>query len=468
MRINFTPIKYNNYNDNYNHRPKLKDIAFDTVSFSAMTKAKFKGFDLLAINALKAPIQSFNSNQDLQDYCKKEVKNILQKDFMAKSFDTYIQRREILEDWCEEMLEDKYSNSQRYIVFDAITKPLGQDDETLPIVLHKGVLEKTLLEIEESIKDKPRAQINFLKIYKKNLKEEMLKEMGISEKLTGWIIIPSKAHDEKNFTRNVEILKLLSHHNWCTKSFNAEPYLKQGDLHIYFEDGLPRLCARFKKDTICEIQGEKNNSCIPHEYLNSTIEYIKGKKYSSTVADEVEKSKIIKDKIKKLNSKISPKAFEDITPKEIFEMLDINVEEDNEGFLTISSYYQPFEDLITFEDLGIDENKIFEKVKAITGTADFRGSKIKSLKNLQFIGKDAYFSKSEIRDLGLLKIIGGNAHFQHSNIENLQNLEFIGKDAFFANSRVKNKGKLKYIGGNMTFNEYLKKEDFDEILNSYY
>ena len=54
----------------------------------------------------------------------------------------------------------------------------------------------------------------------------------------------------------------------------------------------------------------------------------------------------------------------------IYKYFGIDVKKDKNGYLTISEYKQPSEDY-TFKDLGIDENKLLEKVKAITENADF-------------------------------------------------------------------------------------------------
>ena len=47
----------------------------------------------------------------------------------------------------------------------------------------------------------------------------------------------------------------------------------------------------------------------------------------------------------------------------------------------------------------------------IRGSANFRGSQIKSLGNLQTIGGFAIFKDSQVQDLGNLQTIGGYADF---------------------------------------------------------
>ena len=85
-------------------------------------------------------------------------------------------------------------------------------------------------------------------------------------------------------------------------------------------------------------------------------------------------------------------AIKNSDTKTIYNYFGIDVEEDKDGYLTISKYKQPSYDY-TFEDLGIDENKLFKKVKQIKGDANFYKSQITDLENLESIGGDAKFEK---------------------------------------------------------------------------
>ena len=62
-----------------------KTLSCDTVSFSAMKKAEFSGIDLFVVNKFKAPVEKFNSNEDLQNWCKEKIDEIRKKD-LATSF----------------------------------------------------------------------------------------------------------------------------------------------------------------------------------------------------------------------------------------------------------------------------------------------------------------------------------------------------------------------------------------------
>ena len=48
----------------------LSPLRYDTVSFGALKKTQFDGLDYAAVEKFKAPIEKFNSNEDLQKWCK--------------------------------------------------------------------------------------------------------------------------------------------------------------------------------------------------------------------------------------------------------------------------------------------------------------------------------------------------------------------------------------------------------------
>jgi len=84
-----------------------------------------------------------------------------------------------------------------------------------------------------------------------------------------------KPRDPIGFTKNVQKLKELSSNSWCTKTYNAEPYLRQGDFWLYIPQGkeTAEVAIRFVGDNIQEIQGVKNDRVIPMEYYEE-IKYL--------------------------------------------------------------------------------------------------------------------------------------------------------------------------------------------------
>ena len=156
-------------------------------------------------------------------------------------------------------------------------------------------------------------------------------------------------------------------------------------------------------------------------------------------------------KIDKIKAKLKD-AIKNNDAKTIYKYFGIDAKEDKEGYLTISEYKQPSE-YYSFKDLGINENKLFEKVKQIKGYANFYNSQITNLDNLKYIDGDAYFGPLQIADLGNLKYIGGDAYFRHSKIKSLGKLESIGGNAYFRHSEIKSLGNLETIGGNADFRD---------------
>ncbi|MBQ7450293.1 hypothetical protein IJS77_02655 [bacterium] len=499
--------KYNN----------LSPLRCDTVSFGALKKAQFSGIDLLVVNKFKAPIEKFNSNVDLQNWCKNKVKNIVNKDYQGRQQETVVQRKAMLKEWFDYVQKenDAYSDSISLLILDGITKDLKPNEDSLPPVLNKGILADTISQIQEKTKANPKLDVNFSKLYQMNLQKSMLnmeKGENISD-ITGWVIIPSKENDPEHFEKNVEKLKLLSHDNWCTKSFNAEPYLSKGDFHVYLENGKPKLGVRFVGDEIQEIQGEKNNSKIPVIYFDVAMEHVKDKKLSERAFREIRHGKYLKEKVEKFEKKMFKNGIENATPEEIvkifnikvrkdkignlqlysrckfkegfafedfkidkkkiikylkvkadelkeklknasseeiFKTFGIDVKKDNDGFLIISKYCPPRTGF-SYEDYGIDENELIKNVKIIEDFALFADSKITDLGNLQTIGGEATFYGSQVTDLSNLQTIGGNADFRGSQVTDLGNLQTIGGNADFRGSQVTDLGNLQTIGGDADF-----------------
>ena len=420
-----------------------------------MKKTMFDGIDLAVIQKFSAPIEKFNSNEDLQDWANEKAEEIANKDYEGRSEETKIQRKAMIKEWADYVLKenDAYKKTTALLILNAITKDLDSDNDNLPPVLNKGVLADCIAEIDENTKNDSKYQFNLNKMYKNKLRVFYTDDIETStgETATKWVIIPSEEHDPENFEANVEKLKALSYKTWCTKSFNAKPYLTKGDFHVYLEDGKPKLGVRFVNDKIQEIQGEKNNGTIPINYLDIIQKHISEHNLSlaETAQNEIQSAKKAKEEIEKAKKDLS-EAIKNNDIKKIYEYFKINVEENKDGYLTISKYEQPYKDY-TFKDFGIDEKKLLEKVKKITGNADFNNSQVADLSNLETIGGYANFYGSQIADLSSLETIGGFANFYGSQIADLSSLETIGGYADFNNSQITDLSSLKAIRSNADF-----------------
>jgi len=502
---NLTIFKINGTNNEANTQtrlfgvscPNLAPLKQDTVSFkgAVLKKSDFKGVDLAVIEKFKPNIQQFKKKEDLQTFAENKIRSVMLnsfqhrhdepalkdinsddlKDFGGRQEETKIQRKAMLKEWFDYVIKenDAYSNTQRLVILSAITKDLKPNNDNIPEVLNKGVLAQTITELEEKLKTNPKEKFDFNKMYQNNLRTSFMKDSSTGETMTGWIIIPSKENDPENFEKNVEKLKTLSHNSWCTKSFNAKPYLSAGDFHVYLENGQPKLGVRFIGDAVQEIQGEENNGKIPLKYLEVFKNHQTQSQLSlsNSAKKQLERAEVVKvevERIKqKLGSVIELNTIDDAI--KIFDYLGITSKQKN-GKLVIS-HYAHCSDQYNMEDIGINENKLLDyvseikdyaqfascsankltSIKSIGGYADFRHSNITDLGNLETIGDCAYFDYSKVINLGKLKRIGGYTSFKNSKITDLGMLQAIGNSADFSHSQITSLGNLQSIGGNTDF-----------------
>ena len=463
MQINFL----NNLKINYNHKPYTSKInsyspnfmplEMDAISFTAMKKTQFNGLNKFVVEKFKAPIEKFANLDDLYIWANEKIEEeIVSKEHKAKTKEASIQRKEMLKEWINYVRNenDAYTPAVALLILSGVISDLKENNEKIPPVLDKGVLADTVSSIEEILEINPKTEINFNKIYEAKLRANYFdNEVITNNDFNGWIKIPSQANDPENFKENVKKLKVLSYKSWCTKSFNANPYLSKGDFHIYFENGKPKLGVRFVGDEVQEIQGEKNNGIIPYKYFDVFKKYqtehdIKLDKKAQEEVIEAEKTKVLIENFKeKIGDALKLETVDDA--EKIFNCLNIQTKRTQDDKLIISSYSQ-FKGC-TFFDLGINENKLFEFITQIEEDAIFEDSQITNLGSLTSIGGYADFSNSQITDLRGLTYIGQKANFVNSQIVSLKNLTTIGGIADFKNSRVVDLGNLTTIGGNVSF-----------------
>ena len=93
--------------------------------------------------------------------------------------------------------------------------------------------------------------------------------------------------------------------------------------------------------------------------------------------------KIIKDAIKNCDVEI------------LFEAVGLKAKGDLFGKYTVSGYGKGGGATHDFSELGVDENKLFKKIKRITGTADFRASNATDLGSLKQIDGDLWLASDK-------------------------------------------------------------------------
>jgi len=95
------------------------------------------------------------------------------------------------------------------------------------------------------------------------------KEPGVA-KGSVWAYIPSRSEDPLNFEANVQKLKDMSCVTWCTRSYNAEPYLKDGGVWVLSsKSGSSLLAVRLEEEgggRLAEIRDPNNIPKIEGRY----------------------------------------------------------------------------------------------------------------------------------------------------------------------------------------------------------
>jgi len=133
---------------------------------------------------------------------------------------------------------------------------------------------------------------------------------------------------------------------------------------------------------------------------------------------------------------------------EVFNALGIETETKDDGKLSISHYKQPGK-LVSFNDLGYDENELMKDVKEIKGNADFKKTSLVAIDNLEKVGGSVDISFTKVQSMKNLTEIGAVAQFNNSLIEELPNLKSVGAMAELSNTRVKELPVLEVVNGNL-------------------
>ena len=477
---------YSSYNSPKNTSSK------QGVTFGAMKKSQFSGIDLVCIEKFKAPIEKFNKNEDLQNWAKQKLDLILNKDYRGRQIETIDQRKSILHSWGRYINQNNTSSTGGLLIMSSITKGLTETSDTIPPILHHKTIKEIMSRINKG------EDININKIYQAKLKAMYMNFVDSTKESSKWIQIPSEEHDPQNYEKNIDKLKILSFEKWCTHSFRAAQYLKEGDFHIYFVNNKPAIGIRFKDGVIQEIQGVKNDDQIPPQYYKEVKNHVKNCKKTQKVKaymyrakhsykvykkEQAVLKKVKKDLQKAIDSKDydfifnylglvqgteNNNMFSKISRKIKQLIFDKNSIRQESSEIKLKFYAQPgdIEKLkdkglnpkVTYKDLGVDENELFKNVTEIEGNADFFKSNLTSLYNLKKVYGNANFCNSKLKTLENLNYIGGCAYFNSSQITSLKNLEEIGGDAIFVNSKITSLEHLKKIGGNALFSNSAVKD----------
>lgn len=418
------------------------------VSFQAMKKSQFDGIDFAVVEKYKAPIEKFNTHDDFQNWAKEECYEVLDRDLGGRNSTIAASRNRMQDEWEDQLKKDgRFTPAEQLVILNGIVSGVKPTNDTLLPAYSRQVLGASMSEVEAKLKQDKFYQFNFGNIYRQKLRNFY---MDGNTEFTGWVKIPSRDHDRENFDDNVKRLVALSSPHWCTKANHALSYLADGDFHIYFDKGAPKIGLRIIDDGIEEIEDDLNRRVLPPDYFNILKDYVEENDYQicGKAQNEYKASEQMSEGIEQAQKKLGS-AIEECDAEKILNYVGIDTKRNKDGKLIISHYNQP--KYYTFADLGVNEDKMFEQISKIKGDAIFANSGLSSLGNLKEIEGNADFSFSKITDLGELRNIAGSADFRYASTSYLGNLKNIGGNVNFSYSSVHDLGGLEYIGGNANF-----------------
>lgn len=285
----------------------------------------------------------------------------------------------------------KDNNSLKFVIWDAITSELKENNRHIPVPFNEKALLETIRGFEK-IEPKDRAvrcaSPSFLEIYTHRLRDNLLMDMNLSENDAVWVKIPSLKHDPFNQEKNINTLEILSCKNWCTRSSvdKAKDALDDGDFYIYLERGKsnlwePLVGMTTVKGKIDQIQGVENNNIVPLNLVDEIKDFIErsGLHCHSGIIDEGPKARqaiLISEKLNEVLpdfKKTFAKAIKDKDDVAIFKGLGVEVKTLFDGTLEIPGY-KPSYNInqssgisVPYAMLGISENDLLRNVKVING-----------------------------------------------------------------------------------------------------
>lgn len=437
MKITFPAVnlRFNNTYVNQNKKqnvqnPILSQIKTDTVSFSSKNVSADLTF------------------ADMQN----KIEFLSKIDYPARHDDATPRRKAILNEWVKYITDDTLSELTvpvQYEVLNSITKDLSRLNDNMPPVFNKEIFAETIKELDND------SSIDFKDIYNEKLKATYFIDKHTNEPITGWVEIPSTKKDPQNEEENINQLNALADANWDInlKTSNARSYLKNGDCHLYLENGVPKVCIQFNDDVVTKIISGNEDKKISLKYLDTIYNHISEGQYSSdqNTSYQLFVAKKLQAETNKIKADLKD-AIKNNDSAQIFNYFGVETKTYKDGKISIAYFKQPSMNF-TYEDLDIDENELLKDVVKIEGDAYFYNSKISSVKSLRTIGGNADFAGRTNIDLSSLNKISGNASFAVCDNVNLKNLKFIGGHASFRNVLNADLSKLEIVEGNATFTD---------------
>lgn len=158
----------------------------------------------------------------------------------------------------------------RDIVAQALVRSVRDTHPDTGLPLNQGALATVYQTLSDGV------NLRFEKLYSEALLQSTRDNVEIGDLENGWIKIPMTKKNDPKFKEAVAKVQAVSRDNWCTKTYNAAPYIQRGDFWVYVADKKPVLAVRFDDDntSIGEIQGPANDGTIPAQYADKVEDLV--------------------------------------------------------------------------------------------------------------------------------------------------------------------------------------------------
>jgi hypothetical protein len=420
---------------------------------------------------------------DADDYSEGDLEKLKKpaEDMLTKS------RIDIGQKW-NEVLKN-YPSSVRYLVYRGIYKFISKESEAYPIGYIKEAFDSTIQRFSES--DSPQ-NFDFYTEYNQSIIDllgedrDSVINVDTDNGISGTWIKMNKASDSNDIeATKIKVAAASNGTSWCTKQTDtsgtgAKKVIEEDDhdFYVFFPKNTTQATIAIVPIREGEEEQLVNNSWytgvfkqsnasdnnVDPEYYETVNQLAKKTKdkdlaytlekigYSGLSKEEIKEIQRQKDKVKlDWFENHSGEIFTDEDIEDINRIYGISIIVNGDQ-LGLHEWTEGIEEQLPEsirKDFG---NKLFKSISYIELDANFNGSQVQSLGNLQSIGGNAYFKGSQVQSLGNLQSIGGYANFNGSPITSLGNLQSIGGNAYFEDSQVQSLGNLQSIGGNAYFN----------------
>ena len=312
---------------------------------------------------VRAAVDAYRSGQQQEAY--DNLKNDVEK-----------YRKDALNRWKKylESENDVYAADPFFqdFVADALSKTFREDYPDTGYPFNAAALGAVYAKMNEGV------NVSFDKAYTAATLELARQNVEIGDSQNGWVKIPMTQKDDPSFNDAVAKVQSVSHQNWCTKTYNAAPYIQEGDFWVLVKEGKPVAAIRFKDNnsSVAEIQGPSNDGKIPYQYVDEIKEAVDSGKMPLNDYTKEELEQAV-NKAKKAKE-IEKKAFETGAKKQF-------MSKGGASWATYSdvTYYEyPDGKIDVIEGellLNGEDAKFQDNIITVFGTVYFRSASAKSL-----------------------------------------------------------------------------------------